>query len=231
AAGARQSAIPYDQESVADTVAEQLRRIGNEHGPRPRRRSASAAASGHVRGATDRSAMASRSAKRWIMITSPMVRCGVRETTAWLTSGLLGDKVTVLSCPETFRDFDVAADLLHLQYHPAFVDADDLCRFPPSGVLVATVHDTTGFEKVAHLFDAIIVHNERDRRRMETVRRKRHSELRMIPLGCCGAAAEGFQPSAHGAPVIGFHGFLSGNKRLKELIHATAELARSYSKC
>ncbi len=216
---ASSSVARYDQESVADLLVERLKQIGAAYTPKSQM--------------TQMMRVSPRESAKsvdGIMLTSPHQRCGIREYAVRLMESGLEERMRLLSCPDLFRSFNVNAELLHLQYHPAFVNPHQFVHHPPKGRLIATIHELQRFEEISHRFDVITVHNERDYRRVLTMPRKSNAEVLIIPHGCCQPAAERFEPSTRSDPVIAYHGFLSPHKGLKELIQGFAQFLKFYAR-
>lgn len=208
------AAAVYDQERIADAVMARLCEIEAHHEPTGRSCRISSVQDGRT--------------ERCVMMTSPHERCGIREYTLQLMKGGLGNSMSLLSCPESFRSFGVEADLLHIQYHPSYVDTHQLALHPPKGKLVATAHELYQFETISHLFDAITVHNARDYERVLGMPRKQNAAVMVLPHGCCEPAADHFTPVSRSDPVIAFHGFAGPGKGVKELIHSFSQFLGFY---
>jgi glycosyltransferase involved in cell wall biosynthesis len=205
----------YDREIVAETVADRLQVIGTSSEVNARREPSSSV----FRIPSPYLGPGSTS-HPWLMLTSPHQRCGIRESTSQLLDGGLQESFNLLSCPELFRNFHLDTGLVHLQYHPAYVNPHQFAHHPPAGKLVASVHEVLRFDEIAHLFDAIIVHNERDRRHLLQMRLKPECDLQVIPLGCNAPACPTYEPPVRKDPVVAYHGFLSPHKGMIELIDA-----------
>jgi len=202
----------YDQEVVADTVASRLTEIAGQ--------------CCQSEGAEQTRIYAQP--KPWVMITSPHERCGIRENASLLMASGLSHHMTEISCPIMFRNLEIDAELIHIQYHPTYLNPHQFANHPPGKRLIATIHDLHRFEEISHLFDVIFVHNQRDYNRVMGLPRKDGSLVRAISLGCREPAAPAFAHSGRSDPVIAFHGFLSPYKGVKELIEAFSQFVAFY---
>jgi glycosyltransferase involved in cell wall biosynthesis len=164
------------------------------------------------------------------MLTSPHRRCGIRDITDRLLEGGLQDRFTVRSGLHVFQGEAGASELIHLQYHPTYVEVAAFRQHCPLGKRVATLHDARRFEQISDLFDAIVVHNERDAALVRAMPLQAGAEVVVIPLGAPPPLATAFEPSLRRDPVIAFHGFLGPHKGLRYLIEALPEIRRFYPK-
>lgn len=183
----------YDAETVADQVVEKLIEISDRI-----------------------SCATTRTPKPILMITSPRSHCETRQHSESLMRYGLREKASLLGFPYGGFNNLPSAHLIHLQYHPSYCDCRKILSNIPDGILVASVHDVSGFERVSEVFDLITVFSERDRRAIFGFPLKEGARVVVLQHGCPTPQSKAGVHSTD--PVIGFYGFWGERKGIKELV-------------